>query len=357
MVDQITKQIKTHLDLSPAQLKADTDRPINEVSTASLPALRAYQAGLAQLRQGANQAAIPLLKEATAQDPKFAMAYAKLADAEVALRAWDEAKAAAESAQGLSEKAALPLAERYQIHASVARAKEDNKTAAQSYAELAKLYPDDPDIQFQLGKSYEDIGQLPEAIDGYKAAVRIAPDYGAALLGLGRAQVRAGKNEDAIRSLTEALQAKQFQDDLEARGLIEVILGTAYKNTHDNDKALEHLKLSLEYRQKAGDKRGQASTLSTMGNVYRALNQMDKALDAQQKAIRIAHEIGDKKGESTYLVNLGMIYERQGNLDKQLAVYRQSLQIEMERQDVAELGRRWWRFLSARWRRAPGGRR
>ena len=81
LVDQITTQIKQQLDLTPEQLREDTDRPMAEVSTASLDALRAYQAGLAELQRGENQAAIPLLTEAIEQDTNFAMAHAKLADA------------------------------------------------------------------------------------------------------------------------------------------------------------------------------------------------------------------------------------------------------------------------------------
>ncbi|HEY6546789.1 MAG TPA: serine/threonine-protein kinase, partial [Vicinamibacteria bacterium] len=84
LVDQITGRIKESLDLSPAQLRADQDRPLAEMGTASLPALRAYQAGLAELRRGAHQAALPFLKEATAQDPAFALAHARLAQAAAA---------------------------------------------------------------------------------------------------------------------------------------------------------------------------------------------------------------------------------------------------------------------------------
>ncbi|MFQ5790635.1 MAG: protein kinase, partial [Acidobacteriota bacterium] len=150
LVDRITQQVKEHLDLSPEQLKGDTDRPIAEVSTASLEALRAYQAGLGQLRKGANQAAIPHLQEATSTDPDFAMAYAKLAEAFLHMGQQQEAEAAVESARSVSEAAPLPLAERYQIHAIDAGVREDYETAVKSYEELVKLYPEDPDIQLSL---------------------------------------------------------------------------------------------------------------------------------------------------------------------------------------------------------------
>src|SRR4030095_7769786 len=72
-VDQITRVVKQQLDLSPPQIRADTDRPVAEVSTSNLEARRAYQGGLDHLQQGAAKAAIPLLQAATAKEPNFAM--------------------------------------------------------------------------------------------------------------------------------------------------------------------------------------------------------------------------------------------------------------------------------------------
>ena len=52
MVDEISERVKEQLDLSPEQLKGDIDRPIVEVSTVSLDALRIYQSGLEKTRAG-----------------------------------------------------------------------------------------------------------------------------------------------------------------------------------------------------------------------------------------------------------------------------------------------------------------
>ena len=53
---------KDELDLDSDHPRSDTDRPIAEVTSSSLSALRSYQSGLAELQQGENQAAIQLLK-------------------------------------------------------------------------------------------------------------------------------------------------------------------------------------------------------------------------------------------------------------------------------------------------------
>src|SRR4030095_14090371 len=146
----------------PSQIRSDTDRPVAEGSTSNLEARRAYQGGLDHLQHGAAQAAdhalhdhlqqgpvrraLPPLQEATAKDPNFAMAYAKLAQAQLSTGEYDAAEGTAARALELADKAPLPTAERYQIHATGALVKEDYEKAAETFTELQKLYTADPDI-------------------------------------------------------------------------------------------------------------------------------------------------------------------------------------------------------------------
>jgi eukaryotic-like serine/threonine-protein kinase len=338
IVDRITGLIKGELDLDPDQLRSDTDRPVAEVTSSSLSALRSYQSGLAELQKGENQAAIQLLQEATSLDGNFAMAYAKLADAYLSAGEMREAEAASARAEGLSATAPLPLAERYQIHATAAAVKNDLETAAKSFAELSKLYPQDPDILLSLAGMYEGLGKLPEAIDAYSRVVAMAPDYGEAHFGLAFVQIMSGNAGEAIRSLEEILAAGKFREDLESMGMIHSILGTAHRETGKLEKALEHYQLSADFRMKAGDKRGQATTFSNIGQLYVNMGKTDEALASIQKALAIAREMGDQESESNNLVEIGRTYEAGENLDKALAAYRESLQIEMERQDHTNLG-------------------
>ena len=340
LVDDITDQVKQHLDLTPEQLKGDTDRPFADVSTGSLDALRDYQAGLSQLQAGANQAAIPPLKQATEADPNFAMAYAKLAEAYLNAGYDPEAEAAIEKARKLSETTPLPLAERYEIHAMAARVKDDFETAAESYRELAKLYPQDPDIQLSLARSYEELGKFPEASEAYQRVLDMAPSYGEARFGLAWTQVMSGRPDDAIALLENVLAKGQSDDDPEAMGMTHSILGVAYRNSSKPDKAIEHFDLSLQFRQQAGDKRGQSVTLENLASVYSNLGDMDRALESQQKALAISREIGDRDGEGSTLLNIGITYKLTGQLDRALASFRESMEIEMERQDHIGLANR-----------------
>ena len=337
LVDEITRQIKGQLDLTPEQLKGDTDQPVAELSTSSIGALRAYQGGVSQIRQGANQAAIPFLQKAVAEDPDFAMGHARLAEAYLKIGEHQQAKAEIDRAQSLSEISALPLAERYHVHAIAALAKEDYETAVNSHRELAKLYPQDPDIQLSLAQSLEELGRNDDALEAYRRVLELAPGYGAALLGLGRAQVMGGQPAEAVRSLEQALETRQFEADLEAMGMIHSILGVAFRDTEQLDEAIEHLALSLDFRKQTGNKRGQSATLSNLAAVYEYRSQIDEALQAEREAISLAREIGDRAVESMALLNMGLTYQTAGDLDRALESLRASMRIEMERQDYIEL--------------------
>jgi Flp pilus assembly protein TadD len=54
---------------------AKLNRPLEQVTTASLEALQNYTEGLSVMGQGHFLAAVPLFERAIAIDPKFAMAY------------------------------------------------------------------------------------------------------------------------------------------------------------------------------------------------------------------------------------------------------------------------------------------
>jgi tetratricopeptide (TPR) repeat protein len=340
LVDQIARRLKERLDLTPDQIKGDASRPIGEVTTASLDAARAYHAGLAQLRQGANQEAVTLLKQAVAADPKFPLAHAKLAEAYFNSGQDDDAAPAIDRAVSLADKSALPVAERYQIHALAAVIKEDYETAARSYRELARLYPADPDIQLSLAKALEKMGKYAEALENYKKVVAEEPSYGAALLGLGRVQVVTGQPEPAIRSLLDTLATKQFEEEPEALGMIYSILGVAYRDTGQLDRALEALDKSFAYRVKTKDLRGQAVTLYNLASVYEFRGEIDRALAAEKKALSLAREAGNRAEESVALFNMGLTYKAAGKLDPALGAIRQALQIDMERGDHRALANR-----------------
>ncbi len=68
------------------------------------------------LRDGKNLEAVKALQSATKEDPQFALAYSRLAEADAALGYDTEAEQASRKAVELSQQ--LPLAEKYLIEAN-----------------------------------------------------------------------------------------------------------------------------------------------------------------------------------------------------------------------------------------------
>lgn len=57
-----------------------------------------------------------------------------------------------------------------------------------------------------LGNVYKERGQLPEALDNYRHAVRLKPDFIDGYINLAAALVAAGDTEQAVQAYITALQ-------------------------------------------------------------------------------------------------------------------------------------------------------
>ncbi len=337
LVDEITAKISEVLELDPL---SESNRPLIEVSTSSIEAFRAYNQGLQELHKGANQTAISFFEVATRLDPRFAMAHAKLAEAHYNLGNDVVARQIIARARTVAEANALPLAERYQIHAIASRIEDDPEAAVASYRELARLYPGDPSVLLSLASSLETLGSVEEAAERYSAVLEQAPQYGAALLGLGRMLVLSSRNEKAVSVLSEALESRRFEGNPETMGMIHSVLGVAHRDLGQPKLAVQHLEKSLEYRRKAADERGTIATLTNLATLYVTEGDLDSARPLLEEGLSLARASANSTMESFALINLAVLQETAGKLDFALEIARQSLEIEWERKEHTELADR-----------------
>ena len=86
----------------------------------------------------------PCCRRPPRKDPNFAMAFAKLAQAQLDAGEHDAAEAAVARARALAEKAPLPLAERYQIHATAALREGRLRDGGQDLRRAGQALPDGP---------------------------------------------------------------------------------------------------------------------------------------------------------------------------------------------------------------------
>jgi len=176
--------------------------PVNEVppenvTTASLEALRAYSIGYRHLLvDNESVRASPFFERAIALDPTFAMAYARLA------RCYDSEDQLGKAAEYFAKARALRhhASEREQFYidsyfefVSTGRL----EVAAQNLELWAQTYPSDPAPLAALGNLYTSLGQFEKALDWRRRALRMDPSIGLNYGNLAQNLVQVGRFEEA----------------------------------------------------------------------------------------------------------------------------------------------------------------
>jgi tetratricopeptide (TPR) repeat protein len=181
-----------------AQIQAERPKDLQQVISASVPAVREYTSAVEQLHRGGYLEAVEGFKRAIGLDPTFTLAHARLGEAYQALGRDPEALASLDTAAGHLERASER--ETFVIKALQASLKHDAGSAIRNYEELVKLYPNDPESYFSLAATYEQADDYEKAVADYQRAIQRDDKYAAAFFGLGRAQFRLGKFDDALKS-------------------------------------------------------------------------------------------------------------------------------------------------------------
>ncbi len=298
-VDQLAQSIRESLSFSGSvleELKATAFKP----STQSLEALRAYNEGLQLARQDKNSEALKKFQASIRADPEFALAYAKLGQSYASLGYDAEAEQNSRRAVELAER--LPAQEKYVIAAGHAKIANDTGKAIEAYENLAKVSPEDPEVNFELAALYESSGAFDQARAHYKKVLERDPKSVAALLASGRVEIKGGNPQASLDSLNRALSlAIQLENDEQKADVLHAI-GVAYKRLDKPKDALRYYQESLEIKRRIGGKRGIAVTLGEMAQVQKRLGNPDAALASLKEALQIQREIGDKKGIATTLI-------------------------------------------------------
>ncbi len=335
VVDKLAQEIRSNLALSRdvvEHLQASAFKP----STGSVEALREYDDGVGKLRLGKNLEAQNALANAVKADPKFALAFSKLAQAYANLGYGDKAEQASRSAVELSD--ALPLAEKYEITAEHARVIKDYPKAVEAYNKLAEVWPQDTDVQFALARLYEDTHAFDKAHDYYEKLLVRDPKNVDALVSMGRLNNLRGDFQGALDYLNRAVAlAIQLNND-ERKAAALSYLGEAYFHLNQLADALRNCQESLDIRRAQGDQGGVADALNRIALVQQALEQPAQALKSYQEALRVRRQIGDKHGTANTLGNLGNFYDVQGQYDQAIDFTKQALQLERDLGDSVNVG-------------------
>jgi eukaryotic-like serine/threonine-protein kinase len=178
--------------------------PIEQATTDSLEALKAYQLGLDLRSRGKNQEAIPVFKSAIALDDKFAMAYAQLGSSY--------------SNQGETEEGAKYFRKAFELRSRTIEPERlyiagryfdivtgELEKAMETYRLWADSYPNEWRPLNTLANDALLLGRYEEAIDASRQALKLNPDQAfnyeilaSALLALNRVEEAKGVARQAV---------------------------------------------------------------------------------------------------------------------------------------------------------------
>jgi tetratricopeptide (TPR) repeat protein len=184
------------------------DAPIEQATTSSLEAFKAYSIGLDHHLKGSYFEAIPFYRRAIELDPDFALAYARLASVCANTGQRDLATEAAQKAYNLRDR----VSERekfyitaYSYYGLVTRERE-------KYIETLELwkrtYPNDPIPHIQLSNLYDGDDLLDKAIEEAHEAIRLNPNAAAPRDNLAVAFMELNRFDEARDVYRQALEQK-----------------------------------------------------------------------------------------------------------------------------------------------------
>ncbi len=159
-IDELSRAIRTRLETAGGTLESDRD--LDKVTTASLEAYRYYVEGRNLRDQGKLQEAVPLLEKAVELDPRFAMAWVRLAVVQRAIGLVGDAQHSFERAFEHVER--LPDRERYYVEGQYYS--DQRATYGKAIAALLRALKIDPghnSARYTLVSLYTYLGRIDEA--------------------------------------------------------------------------------------------------------------------------------------------------------------------------------------------------
>ncbi len=181
------------------------DAKIEEATTPSLEALKAYSQGLKTRRTTGDFDSVPFFRRAVELDPEFAVAYARLGTVYSNLGQGDEARKMTARAYDLRAK--VSDAERFYIEARYYTTVEpDPRKALDVYRVWLAAYPTEYTALANSGLLLKQLGENDEALRNQEAATRVAPDQPIAWANLGDTYSSLGRHDEAKAAFQTALK-------------------------------------------------------------------------------------------------------------------------------------------------------
>ena len=278
------------------------DAPLEEATTSSLDALKAYSLGVKTHRKEGDAAALPFFQHAIELDPNFAMAHRFLS---VIYDGLEESGKAAHSAatafalrEHVTERERLAIESQYYLIATGELAK-----AEHAFDLYAQTYPRDPKAHSELGFTRWLLGNRDRGLPEYREALRLDPDNVRNYANVAGSLITMGRFAEAQQVLEQA-QARKLDDELIWVNLYSVAFA-------QRDSAKMH-----RIVESAGGRSGLEDTLLGMQSDTEAyFGRLKRSREFMTRAQQLARTNGDNETASGYLLSAALREVEAGNSD------------------------------------------
>ena len=181
--------------------------PIEEATTSSLEALKAYSLGTQARATQGEEPAVPFFKQAVALDPNFAIAIATLGQVEANLGDREVGAEYTKKAYALRDRASE--AEKFYIDSHYYdNVTGDTEQSIQVYQLWTQTYPRDSIPFNNLGVGYAQLGQWEKSLPAARQAHQINPDESIAFVALAGSYIGLGRFDEAKATIDQGLSQK-----------------------------------------------------------------------------------------------------------------------------------------------------
>ncbi len=185
--------------------------PLEQATTPSLDALKAYSQALSTWDRAGDQVSIPFFKRAIELDPSFAMAYGGLGAIYHNRNEAELARVNATKAYGLRDRVTeaerISIESRYFLYVTG-----DLEKAAQVYELAVQNYPQSAGAFNHLGTTYAELARYDKASDALQAALRLDASRATTYSNLATDLMAQNRFDEADAVLAEA-DRRKFQTD------------------------------------------------------------------------------------------------------------------------------------------------
>ena len=178
--------------------------------------------------------------------------------------------------------------------------------------EMLERFPNSSILYNIIGVTYTGLMQLDTALDAYKQAVKVKPDYAEAYYNMGVTLKIIGNLQAAIESYEQAIKINPDYADAYNN------MGLALQEKGDVDAALKSFKKALKF------KPGYAEAYNNMGIILNSKGDLESAIQSYKKALNIKPIYPEAYN------NMGIAFKSQGDLENAIKSFKQALKIKSD---------------------------